>query len=217
MHYRVLIFDLDGTLADSFPAIHESLAKAMKETGLPPWDLPETKKHVGHGIEHLVESAVGNERKTRALEIFRQDYGAFCQERTYLFPHVSRVLSELEAAGFRLAVATNKPLVFTNRILQHLGILDQFTCIMGPERVTHRKPHPDMINAIRSQLGVEAKACLYVGDMPLDTETASEAGVDCLLVATGAFPFSRLKSEVPVPVLEDFSEIPGFLRSIAEC
>ena len=213
MPYRVIIFDLDGTLTDSFPAIHKSLAVAMKGTGLPAWDLEETKNHVGLGIEHLIESAVGKDRKSQALEIFRRDYGAHCHKKTPLLPHVSSTLPELKAAGLALAVATNKPLVFTIRILEHLEIHAYFACIMGPERVIHMKPHPDMIDSIRSQLCVERQDCLYVGDMPLDTETAAQAGVDCLLVATGAFPPSRLREEVSVPVLESISEIPAYLRS----
>lgn len=213
MNYRGIIFDLDGTLADSFPAIHESLVLAMKGTGVSPWDFKDTKGHVGHGIEHLVECAVGGELKDKALEIFREDYGKNCQHRTPLLPGVAEVLPGLRTKGYLLAVATNKPLLFTNRILEHLGIRQHLDAVFGPDLVARPKPHPDMIMAIREQLQLTKEECVYLGDMPLDVETASQAGVGCMLVSTGAYSYSQLLEQVSVPVLKSLAELPDFLKS----
>jgi len=215
-NYRAILFDLDGTLVDSFPAIHQSLVAAMRGTGVTPWDLTTTTRHVGRGIEHLVENAVGSDNKGRALEIFRRDYGQHCLERSFLLPSVSGTLPRLRAAGYRLAVATNKPLSFTRRILEHLGISPLFDCIAGPELVTHLKPHPAMIEFIREELGAEARQCLYAGDMPLDAETAGRAGVDCVLIATGAHTRPELERLVTVPVLDNFSQVAAYL-GLPEC
>ena len=122
MRYKGIIFDVDGTLVDAFPGIHKSLAMAMKETGVSPWDLKTTKQHVGRGVEYLVESAVGKDKKQDALEIFRKDYQTSCLKHTQLLPSVSETLPKLAAAGLLLAVATNKPLTFSNPILEQLGI-----------------------------------------------------------------------------------------------
>ena len=212
LNYRGVIFDMDGTLVDSFRAIHGSLAEAMKKVGLPPWDLEKTTQHVGRGIGYLVESAVGTGRKEEALAFFRQDYGETCLGRTVLLPSVSETLPRLRAAGLRLAVATNKSLVFTQRILSHLDVYRYFECVLGPEAVARPKPHPDMIHAILDRLELTETECLYVGDMPLDVETASQAGVDCLLVATGPYAYPVLKREVAVPVVKGFADIPRFLK-----
>ncbi len=212
MAYNVLIFDLDGTLVDSFPGIQMSLSVAMRGTGLQPWDLEETKRHVGHGVEVLLESAVGPERKEKAIQLFRKNYGETCHKTTPLLPFVGETLSLLRERGYLLAVATNKPLLFTTPILEHLGVASLFSCVMGPEKVKHRKPHPDMIRAIQDRLHASDRHCLYVGDMPLDAETASQAGVDCLLVASGAFTLDRLQHEASVPVVMDFSGVPAHLR-----
>ena len=207
MAYRGVIFDLDGTLVDSFRAIHGSLGASMVALGLPAWDYETTVRHVGRGIEYLVRTAVGAERTPQALEIFRKDYSATCLSRTFLLPSVADTLARLTTSGYRLAVATNKPLPFTRKILEHFKIDHHFDCVTAPEEVARPKPSPDMIHAILGRLRLSREECLYVGDMPLDVETATKAGVGCLLVATGAYSYSELTREVDVPVVESFSRI----------
>ena len=143
MNYPGIIFDMDGTLVESFHAIQGSLAEAMKSVGLAPWDLETTKRHVGRGIEHLVECAVGEEKKQEALGIFRRDYGETCLDRTYLLPSVGETLHVLKDSGRHLAVATNKSLAFTGKILDHLDVKVYFTWVFAPEEVARPKPHPD--------------------------------------------------------------------------
>jgi phosphoglycolate phosphatase len=133
-------------------------------------------------------------------------------DRTYLLPSVRETLGVLKDSGRQLAVATNKSLSFTDRILQHLDVEGYFTCVLGPEAVARPKPHPDMIQTILSRFRLTERECLYVGDMPLDVETASRAGLDCLLLATGPYSSTYLQQEVSVPVLEGFAEIPRFLQ-----
>ncbi len=212
MNYPGIIFDMDGTLVESFHAIHGSLTEAMKRVGLTPWDLETTKRHVGRGIEYLVECAVGGEKKEEAAAIFRQDYSETCLARTALLPSVAETLPLLKASGRKLAVATNKSLAFTGRILDHLGVKGYFDCVFGPESVARPKPFPDMIRAILKRFQLTEQECLYAGDMPLDVETATRAGLDCLLLATGPYSAVDLRRKVSVPVLEDFAEIPRFLR-----
>ncbi len=212
MNYPGIIFDMDGTLVESFHAIQGSLAEAMKSVDLAPWDLETTKRHVGRGIEHLVECAVGEEKKQEALGIFLRDYGETCLDRTYLLPSVGETLQVLKDSGRHLAVATNKSLAFTGKILDHLKVKMYFDCVFGPEAVASPKPHPDMIRAILAEFRLTEGECLYVGDMPLDVETASRAGLDCLLLATGPYSSAYLQQAVSVPVLESFAEIPPFLQ-----
>jgi len=211
--YEGIIFDLDGTLVDSFHGIHQSLTRAMEAVGVPAWDMEQTRQTVGRGVDHLVERAVGPAKKERALQRFRADYRHTCAEATSLLPGVREGLDAMKGAGLRLAVATNKPLDFTLLILRSLNMAPCFASVMAPDLVDRPKPHPDMIHAVLRNLHLDPAACLYVGDMPLDVETASRAGVDCLLVATGASPFSVLTQQVAVPVVPSFSHILPFLRS----
>jgi len=209
---RAIVFDLDGTLVDSFEAIHASLIVAMTSLNLPPWDLDTTVRHVGRGVDFLVESAVGPALKDKALELFRTDYAKTCLTRTRLLPTVCETLTRLVRSGYALAVATNKPIDFTRNILEHLGVASYFRCVLGPEQVARPKPAPDMLQAILASLEVQPSQCLYVGDMPLDVETATQAGVSCILVATGAFAWSDLVSRVAVPVYRSLAEIADALE-----
>lgn len=212
MIIRAVVFDLDGTLVDSFEAIHASLVAAMKALGLPPWDLETTVRHVGRGVDFLLEAAVGPAWKERALDLFRTDYAATCLTRTRLLPTVSQTLPRLARSGYAQAVATNKPIEFTRRILDHLGIASYFRCVLGPEQVSRPKPAPDMLQAILACLDVQPSECLYVGDMPLDVETAAQAGVSCFLVATGAFGWAELASQTCVPVFRSLAEVADALE-----
>jgi len=213
LHYPGIIFDMVGTLVESFQAIHGSLTEAMRRVGLTPWDLETTKQHVGRGIEYLVECAVGGEKKEEAIAIFRQDYSETCLARTFLLPSVAETLPVLKASGRSLAVATNKSLAFTGKILDHLDVKVYFDCVFGPESVARPKPFPDMIRAILSRFRLTEQECLYIGDMPLDVETATRAGLDCLLMAKGPYSAAALRREVSVPVLEEFAGLPRFLQN----
>jgi len=211
MKYKGIIFDLDGTLVDSFPGIHQSLARAMQAVGLPPWDLEKTRQQVGRGVDHLLETAVGTDKKAFALERFRADYAETCRRKTFLLPGVREGLDALRTEGLRLAVATNKPIPFTRLILDTLKIRTHFACLMAPDHVHPPKPHPAMLRAVCEELNLDPRDGLYVGDMPLDQETATRAHMDCLLVATGATPYESLKPLVTAPVVRTFSDIPPFL------
>ena len=212
MKYHALVFDLDGTLVDSFSAIHQSLVKAMQFVGTTPWDLETTKMHVGWGIESLVEKAVGHQKRDAAVAHYREQYGKIFLSRTFLMPSVSETLPQLKNRGYRMAVATNKHSEFSIRILEHLEVSSYFTCVLGPNDVLHPKPHSDMLDTVMKRMDVERNETLYIGDIPLDAETASNAGVDCLLVATGPYSVEALRDQYKVPVVAHFSDILEYLK-----
>jgi phosphoglycolate phosphatase-like HAD superfamily hydrolase len=213
MKYRALVFDLDGTLVDSFSAIHQSLVKAMHSAGDEPWDLKTTKMHVGWGFESLLEKAVGPAKRDAALDVFREQYARICLSKTYLLPSVSETLQQFQDRGYRMAVATNKHSDFSSRILRHLGMFSYFLFVLGPNDVVHPKPHPDMLEGLMKRMDVERSETLYIGDMPLDVKTASHAEVDCLLVATGPYSLETLSIECNVPVVAHFADILDYLKA----
>src|SRR3954470_12273951 len=103
---RAGIFDLDGTLVDSYAAIHDALAHTMRHFGLPEVTLEETYGLVGHGIERLVEKVLGPARVVEAVPIYRARYGEIMHAKTALLPGADAVTKALQARGIALAVAS---------------------------------------------------------------------------------------------------------------
>ncbi len=211
---RYLIFDLDGTLVDSYEAITESLNHALERLGLPPRRPEVVRGMVGLGLEVLIGQAAGEDKITEGVRLFRRHYARICVEKTRLLPDVRPTLQSLQRRGFRMAVATNKPIRFTKRILATLAIRNHFDCLMGPEEVTHLKPHPEMVFRILRHFGCSREQTVFVGDMVVDVETSRSAGVRVLVLPTGSQKRQFLEKAGPDGIVDRFSELPAVLRGM---
>lgn len=205
--YDGVVFDLDGTLVDSYAAITECFNHARTSLGEPAVSRETVRALVGHGLESLMEDAVGPERATRAVALFRQRYDLICTERTTLLPGVAGTLPLLAAGGLRLGVATNKPTRFAVRILRALGLMPPVRAVLGPGERVPPKPRPEMLLQILAELGVSRGRALYVGDMGLDVETARRAGVDVWVLPTGSCSRSQLMAAAPDLLLGEFADL----------
>lgn len=207
---RLVVFDLDGTLIDSYSAIHESLVGAMSRLGFEPWDLETTKRHVGWGLESLMADAVGQANVNDGVRLFRDIYPGVFLDHTTLIPKVMPALSALRSDNRKMAVATNKPSDFSRDILRHLGILEFFCQVLGPNDVSKPKPDPEMIRTILDRTGTDPDHTLYVGDMPLDIESGENAGIATALVATGTYDIRELSGR-RVPVFADLGRLADWI------
>src|SRR5262249_12610026 len=122
-----IVFDLDGTLIDSYDAIAASLNHALETLGRPTFPIDEVRTMVGRGLEVLVARALGEATATpelieQAVRLFRRHYDAVCVERTRLLPDVAKTIGALARRGYRMSVATNKPSYFARRLLDALSI-----------------------------------------------------------------------------------------------
>ena len=205
MTVRGVVFDLDGTLIDGYSGIAAALNAARSAFGLPALALDEVRARVGHGLPQLMIDVVGASRAAEGVEIFRRVYDRICEDETGLMPDVATTLAALEARGIRMSVASNKPALFSNRILGHLGVRAHFDAVEGPDTAGTAKPDPSMIHACVAAMGIPAEAAVYVGDMTLDAEAGARAGVPVILVAGGSSPVASLQATgCPVlPVLRD--------------
>ena len=183
---RGLVFDLDGTLVDSYGAIAESLNVARAAFGLPALAEGDVRRLVGRGLESLLESQVGPARLDEAVRRFRERYAEVGVAGTRALPGVGPGLERLSTHGYRMGVATNKPARFARPILDALGLARWFGCIVGPDTAGATKPDPALLRHCLGALGVEAVDTHYIGDMVLDVETADRAGVRILLVQGGS-------------------------------
>lgn len=184
--FLAVIFDLDGTLVDSYAPIATSLNAARAAFGLPEVALDRVRREVGHGLESLIASHLGPGRVDEGVRIFRARYGEVFAAGTRALPGVPEVPLELARRGYRLAVASNKPARFGRRIVEQVGLGAAIRLVSGPDDGVPPKPEPAMIERLMAGLATVPAQVLYVGDMPLDIESARRAGIRCALVPTGS-------------------------------
>lgn len=212
--YQGLVFDLDGTLVDSYGAITECFNFARTSLGESAVSEEAVRGLVGHGLESLMEDAVGTQRAAEAVRLFRVRYDAICEEKTCLLPGVAHTLPALAALDVKMGVATNKPTRFAVRILEALGMMPYLRAVLGPGEGIPAKPHPRMLLQVLGELDVKPSQALYVGDMGIDIETARRAGVDVWVMPTGSSSKEALTADGPDRIFPDFAVLGAELLNI---
>jgi len=210
---RAIVFDLDGTLVDSYGPIAASLNHARRAYSLPALDVDEVRRAVGHGLESLIAEWVGPDRVDDGVRLFREHYAASYATGTFTLPNVRSTLERLDRRGYRMAVASNKPARFGRAILETLGLATHVGDVLGPDLVSHAKPHPAMLRRCLELLGAGPDEAVYIGDMVLDVETAARAGVPVVLVSGGSSSDEELNA-TGQKVLPSLDGLPGLLGRI---
>lgn len=207
---RAIVFDLDGTLVDSYAAIAASLNHARAGWDLPPLEEAVVRAAVGHGLESLIADHCGADRVEAGVARFREHYARVFLDRTTVLSGVPETLHALTERRVALAVASNKPARFTVPILDRLGLARWVGSVHGPDTVGRTKPDPLMIRTCLEDVGVRGEDALYVGDMVLDVESGRRAGVPVVLVPGGSSSTEDLRS-TGVPVLSRFEDLVDLL------
>jgi phosphoglycolate phosphatase len=203
---RCILFDLDGTLLDSYDAIAECLNLARESFGLPGYARDDVVRMVGHGLEKLMAEALGPENAEEGVRIFRERYRIVALDGSRLLPGVEATLREIHARGYRMAVITNKPAYFSRKILEHLGVGELLPVLYGPD-LAPAKPHPEMAFRCLRDLGCEAGEAILVGDMLVDRDTARNAAIPFFAIATGSETKEELLAASPHRFLERFEDL----------
>lgn len=213
MPTRLVVFDLDGTLVDGYAAITDSLGWAMRKMGFIPPAEADVRRMVGEGLEKLLERNVGAPRAGEGVRLFRERYPEVAVEMTDLMPGVRSVLRSVEESGRRMAVASNKPALFSRMILDAKAVAGYFLEIAGPDRDTPSKPDPTMLRGILRRTGFCPEEALVVGDMEIDSRFARAAGCRVALVPGGSRTREELAAEAPDALLATIVDLPEWLAS----
>jgi phosphoglycolate phosphatase len=208
---RAVLFDLDGTLVDSYPAITASVNHVRARYGLPPLSEPKVRRHVGRGPVYLLGHTVPGRDPAETVPLYRAHHPSVLREGTRLLPGAAETLARIKKLGRATAICSNKPKPFTRELLDCLGIAGSVDAFFGPEDVAHPKPAPDMVRAALDRLGFGPAEALYVGDMAVDVETARAAGVRVWVVPTGSDVRATLEAARPDRLLDALHEIPDLL------
>lgn len=189
LRFRTVAFDLDGTLADTAPDLTAALNHSLEELSFPPVCGSLVRHSIGHGARALLRKGLATAGQAdedlveAGFPIFMRFYEDHICDLTRPFPGVNDVLDKLDSMGIALAVCTNKPTVFTDRLLQALGWQDRFAAVIAADTLSVRKPSPETLRAAIDRAGGGPGA--FVGDSIVDAQTARAAGVPCVAVSFG--------------------------------
>ena len=204
---RGVIFDLDGTLIDSYQAIYLSFQYAYESMGLPPLSYEEARKVVGLGLTITFNDLLGRERTPEALRLFRKKYWEVFPDHTQFLPGARELAFELHRRGIRQAIATNKLGRFSRAIIGHFGMEDLFVAVLGDEDVALNKPDPEMLLAAIEKLALPKDEVVMVGDSLVDIQAAQNTGIRIFAVPSGTTPREVLQEAEPTALLERLSDL----------
>ena len=183
----VVVFDLDGTLADSAPSIALALNRLRENRGLMPWPVARFRPWVSRGAPALVGAALDLGMPADAADVaaFRQAYAALPGSPDDLYPGIAEALLRLSEAGAVLGVCTNKPQRLSEKVLADSGIAHHFAAVVGGDAVTHAKPHPAHLRRTLAAMRCEGLPFAFVGDSSIDADAADAAGARFLWASWG--------------------------------
>lgn len=213
MKKPILVFDLDGTFADTAPDLLDSLNHCLQMTGLPPADPRMLMRYVGHGGRTMIERAMQARGKTiTATELetlmaaFIAHYENGMPGKTQPFAGAIKVLDQFQAAGWILAICTNKYEGMSKRLLEGMGVDHRFEAICGQDTFAHKKPDPRHLMETIELAGGDPERAIMVGDSITDIDTAKAAGIPVIAVSFGYSdrPVAELEPSV---VIDDFSQL----------
>ena len=214
--YDLIVFDWDGTVADSTAVIAASIQAACRDLALPVPSDEAARYVIGMGLEAALRHAVPEappEQYPALVERYRHHY--LSQDETIpLFQGARETIAGLHGAGYRLAVATGKSRNGLDRSLRTSGMGGYFHAIRTADQ-TLSKPHPAMLLEIMQELAVSSERTLMVGDTTHDLQMARNAGVDAVGVAHGAHPAEKLLALEPLTLLDDFAGLRAWFETHA--
>ena len=208
---RLVVFDFDGTLADTWRDIETALNRTLSEAGLPVVGGPEVRSWIGSGVLPLLERALPEPERSREridslYSVFRVHYERCCLDTTELYPGMEECLDALE--GARLAVLSNKPEYFLERIIEGLGIKGRFDLVIGGDTLEVRKPDPRVLTELIARLGERPEQLFMVGDSAVDVLTGRAAAARTIGCAWGLRGRQELRDASVDVLVEHPSEIP---------
>jgi phosphoglycolate phosphatase len=186
---RAVLFDLDGTLADTAPDLARALNRVRAAQGLEPMAPETTRSYTSSGARGLLKVGFGLEPGDARYETlklqFLDFYAAEICVDTRLFEGMAELLDQLDRERLPWGVVTNKAERFTIPVLQGLQLGERAACIVGGDTTARAKPHPDPLLYAAAALQLPPDACLYVGDDLRDVQAAHAAGMRVLAARYG--------------------------------
>jgi phosphoglycolate phosphatase len=205
---KLILYDLDGTLADTRQDIINSVRYALQILKGPDLTDDEIKNCVGTGLHALIRQAFRTtDEKTadRGSKLYREHYKKHMLDHTKLYPGALEFLEHFKDR--KQAVITNKPNPFSSQILEALGVAHFFIAILAGDNGLPFKPDPAAIRHLIEETKVTEAEVIFVGDSPIDIQSARNAGVEIVTLSHGFASEAALREAGPDHIVRDFAEL----------
>jgi phosphoglycolate phosphatase len=214
--YKYLLFDLDGTLIYSHMGIWNCFRYAMREMGYPEPQEADLRKCIGPSLEYSFATFFGmdEENARHATAKYREQYKVTGVWENEPVEGALEALKALKEAGYSMAMATSKPLVFAEKISARWGFSEYLDAEVGCGIDGSLPTKADVVRAAMQRLGARAEECLMIGDRFYDVEGARECGVDSAMLRVGYAPEEEYEACKPNYVFKDFEELTAFLKKM---
>jgi phosphoglycolate phosphatase len=218
---RTVIFDLDGTLADTSGDLIDAANACFTHMGVGPLlkygadsgtAMRGGKAMLRLGLERL--NRAGDEDEIDGLyPILLKAYSRQLDKHSFMFDGAMDAVEELKSRDYRVGVCTNKPEAMAQELLTRLGVRAQFGSLVGADTLAVRKPHPQPLIEAVTRAGGDPKRCTLIGDTVTDRETARALGVPSILVTFG--PDGKAVADLqPEGMIDHFHELPDLVQSL---
>lgn len=210
MRYRNIIFDFDGTLADTASLIIATMHETISALGLPEKSDAECRSMIGYRLED--NPAILWPEIPDLSELYAATYRKIFKtvKESYdvkLYPHVRETLNTLKREGVNMAIASSRSRISLQEYCEKLGIADYFPTLVGGGEVAHGKPSPEPVNLILATQGWNKHETLVVGDMDVDILMGRAAGTDTCAVTYGNGTPAALKAAGANYIISDFAKL----------
>ncbi|MGO9759411.1 MAG: HAD-IA family hydrolase [Roseiarcus sp.] len=217
---RTLVFDLDGTLAETAGDLIGTLNVVLAAEGIEPVPESAARSLLGAGARALIERGyaragreIGQAKLDALFGAFLAHYNAHIADNSWLYPGVEDALDRCAQAGYALAVCTNKLERSSHLLLRALGVADRFRFVCGQDTFGVAKPDPRPLLGTLARIGGDLARSVMIGDSRSDVEAARAAGIPVIAVDFGYSdaPVAQLR---PDRVISHFSELPAAVAAI---
>ena len=209
MKYKAILFDFDGTLADTAPCILRTMRETFTRMDIPVPDDEAMKATIGLPLEDALQllGRLDDEGRTEAAALYRKLFPDYEGEFVKIFPRVRETLSRLKSDGIRMAIVTSRGLNSLLAINSHNDLGQYFeTMVTNNDHLTP-KPAPDMVLALLERMQLCKDETLVIGDTTFDIEMGNRAGCDTCAVTYGNHSRSKLATANPTFYIDHFNEL----------
>jgi phosphoglycolate phosphatase len=208
-----IIFDLDGTLIESYEAIYLGLKECFQSFGKVIFPFTDLKKFLKPDLETTLSQFFTPGEVLKGIPVMRKKYEEVYLNETHFLDGAEEVLKSLHSNGVILGIASNKLGRFSRGALMHLGVLDYFNSVIGAGDVPRNKPFPDMIQTALKEMHLSPEETIFVGDTLTDIETGKQAGVDVYALPSGFYSKKELSQGKPRRLLNHLQDLVPLVKN----